>query len=93
MRAATAASSAPSWVRTDERPLTTHCGRICIGWRKINLSKVVAGRSVGVREVADQVWLVSFMDYDLGFFDKEEGCVEPAINSFGPESVLTMSPE
>ena len=30
---------------------------------------------VGVREVADRIWLVSFMDYDLGFFDEECGRV------------------
>jgi putative transposase len=45
------------------------------------------------REVADQVWLVSFMDFDLGFFDHEQGRVEPALNLFAPEKVLTMSPE
>jgi hypothetical protein len=39
------------------------------------------------------VGLVSFMDYDLGFFDKEKGRVEPAPNPFGPDKVLTMSPE
>jgi len=66
----------------------THCGRIRISRRKINLSKMFAGQSVGIREVADQVWLVSFRDYDLGFFR-----VEPAPNPFGPETVLTMSPE
>jgi hypothetical protein len=48
---------------------------------------------VGIREVADQIWLVSFMDYDLGFFDNEQGRVEPANNPFAPEKVLTMSPE
>ena len=48
---------------------------------------------VGIREVADQVWLVSFMDFDLGSFDHEQGRVEPALNLFAPEKVLTMSPE
>ncbi len=55
----------------------TQCGRICIGKRKINFSTVFAGQDVGIREVADQIWLVSFMNYDLGFFDEEEGRVEP----------------
>jgi len=27
---------------------------------------------MGIREVADEVWLVSFMDYGLGFFDQEK---------------------
>ena len=71
----------------------TRCGRLCLGRRKINLSNVFAGQMVGIREVADQVWLVSFMDYDLGFFDQEQGRVEPALNPFAPEKVLTMSPE
>ena len=71
----------------------TRCARICIGKRKINLSTVFAGQSVGIREVADQIWLVSFMHYDLGFFDQEEGRVEPGPNPFAPEKVLTMSPE
>jgi len=54
---------------------------------------VFAGQIVGIREVADEIWLVSFMDYDLGFFDREKGRVEPALNPFGPDKVLTMSPE
>lgn len=63
----------------------TQCGRICIGKRKINLSTVFAGEHVGIREVDDKIWLVSFMDYDLGFFDEEEGRVEPGANPFVPE--------
>jgi putative transposase len=35
---------------------------------KVNLSTVIAGQLVGIREVEGQVWLVSFLDYDLGFF-------------------------
>jgi putative transposase len=47
---------------------------------------------VGIREVDEQVWLVSFMHYDLGFFDQDEGRVEPAPNPFAPQTLLTMSP-
>jgi putative transposase len=61
--------------------------------RQFTLSRVFAGQIVGIREVDDQVWLVSFLNYDLGFFDREEGRVEPAPNPFVPEKVLTMSPE
>jgi transposase InsO family protein len=68
----------------------THCGRICIGKRKINLSRVFAGQLVGIREVSDQIWLVSFMDFDLGFFDQDEGRIEPAANPFLPK-LLPMS--
>jgi putative transposase len=64
-----------------------------IGKRKINLSQVFAGQTVGIREVDDQIWLVSFLDYDLSFFDMEEGRVDPAPNPFAPGKVLTMCPE
>jgi hypothetical protein len=36
---------------------------------QINLSAVFAGQSVGIKQVIDQIWVVSFMDYDLGYFD------------------------
>jgi len=32
------------------------------------------------------------MDFDLGFFDQEEGRVELAPNPFEPTNVLTISP-
>ncbi len=76
----------------DRTARVTRCGRICFGRRKINLSTVFAGQMVGIREVDNQIWLVSFMDYDLGFFDKDEGRIEPAPNPFAPEKVLTLSP-
>ena len=40
-----------------------------------------------------EIWLVSFLDFVLGFFDREEGRVEPAPKPFMSEKVLTMSPE
>jgi putative transposase len=75
-----------------DRTLTvTTCGRICMGRRKINLSIVFAGQNVGDREVADKIWLVSFMNYDLGFFDQECGRVTSAENPFEAK-VLPMCP-
>jgi len=49
---------------------------------------------VGIREINDGIWLVSFMDYDLGYFDEESINFEPVENPFGPqgEKVLPMSP-
>ena len=43
-------------------------------------------------QVGERVWLVSFMPYDLGYFDDETIRVEPIENPFGPK-VLPMSPE
>jgi len=70
----------------------THCGRICYKSRKINLSQVFAGQDVGVKQVSDRIWLVTFMDYDLGYFDDETCRLEPLENPFGPK-VLPMSSE
>ena len=75
-----------------DRTITvTECGRICIGRRKINLSQVFAGQDVGVKEVEEKIWLVTFMHYDLGFFDHQTGRIECAPNPFGAK-VLPMSP-
>ena len=75
----------------DRTVTVTHCGRICLGKRKINLSTVFAGQNVGIKEVSDKIWLVSFMQYDLGFFDHETCRLEPVDNPFEPK-VLPMSP-
>jgi len=39
---------------------------------------------VGIKEVHDDIWLVSFMDYDLGYFDLDTRMLEPLDNPFGP---------
>ena len=83
----------PDYPFHDRIVKVTQCGRICIGRRKINLSRPFAGQYVGIREVADDVWLVSFMDYDIGFFDNTENKVEPVgHNPFAPK-LLPMSSE
>ena len=76
----------------DHAHIVTRCGRICFGRRKINLSTVFAGQTVGVKEVSDRIWLVSFMHYDLGYFDHESCRLESAENPFGAK-VLPMSSE
>ena len=66
---------------------------ICIGRRKINFSRVFAGQYVGVTEVDNDIWLVSFIDYDLGFFDKDVIQVESAGENPFARMVLPISPE
>src|SRR5207244_1516457 len=61
----------------DRTATVTTCGRICFNRQKINLSVVFAGQNVGIKQVSDQIWLVSFMHYDLGYFDHETGRLEP----------------
>ena len=70
----------------------TRCGRICWHRHKINVSVVFAGQNVGVRQVSDRIWLVSFMDYDLGYFDDETCRLEPIENPFAAK-VLPIAPE
>ena len=69
----------------DRTVLVTCCGRICIYKKKINLSTSLAGQAVGIKEVDDGIWLVSFMDYDLGYIDLEEKTLQPLNNPFGPK--------
>lgn len=59
--------------------------------KKINLGQVFAGQTVCIKQVEDHIWLVSFVDYDLGYFDDETCRLEPLQNPFGPK-VLPMSP-
>jgi putative transposase len=40
---------------------------------------------VGIREEAYRIWLVSFPNYDPGFFNEDVGRVEPTTNPFLPE--------
>ncbi|TPM46327.1 transposase [Mesorhizobium sp. B2-2-3] len=75
----------------DKAVTVTTCGRICYNRKKINLSLVFAGQIVGIKQVEDHIWLASFMDYDLGYFDDETCRLEPLQNPFGPK-VLPMSP-
>jgi putative transposase len=76
----------------DQTIAVTRCGRICFKGRKVNLSHVFAGQNVGVTQVGDQLWLVTFMQYDLGYFDDETCRLEPIANPFRPK-VLPMPPE
>lgn len=71
-----------------DRTITvTNCGRICLRRKKVNFSRVFAGQDIGVKETDDGIWLVTFMDYDLGFFDLETKKLEPLEYPFAPEVV------
>jgi hypothetical protein len=50
----------------------------------IHSDEYYVGQAVGIKEVHDDIWLVSFMDYDLGYFDLETRELEPLDNPFGP---------
>ncbi len=67
----------------DRDILVTSCGRICLYRKKINISSVLAGQRLGIKEVDEGIWLVSFMHYDLGYFDLEQRTLQPLDNPFG----------
>jgi len=49
-----------------------------------------ARQAVGVKEVDSGIWLVSFMDYDLGYIDLEESSAAPQ-KPFRAKSVTYVS--
>lgn len=68
----------------DRDILVTSCGRICMHRKKVNISTVLAGQRLGIKEVDEGIWLVSFMHYDLGYIDLEQKTLQPLDNPFGP---------
>jgi transposase InsO family protein len=67
----------------DRDILVTACGRICMHRKKINISTALAGQRLGIKEVDDSIWLVSFMRYDLGYIDLEQRTLQTIDNPFG----------
>jgi transposase InsO family protein len=80
----------PHYSFHDKSVVVTNCGRLCLYNQKINLSSSLAGQAVGIKEVDHGIWLVTFMQYDLGYIDLEEKTLQPLENPFGPK-VLPMS--
>lgn len=72
----------------DRDALVTACGRICMHRKRINISTVLASQRVGIKEVDEGIWIVSFMRYDLGYIDLEQKTLQPLDNPFG----LRVSP-
>jgi transposase InsO family protein len=67
----------------DREVVVTHCGRLCMHRKRVNISTVLAGQRLGIKEVDEGIWIVSFMRYDLGFIDLEQKTLQPIDNPFG----------
>ncbi len=52
---------------------------------------LTAGQAVGIEEVDDGIWLVGFMNYDLGDIDLEEKTLQPLNKSLRAKSVTYVS--
>jgi transposase InsO family protein len=74
----------------DREVLVTACGRICMHRKRVNVSTVMAGQKLGIKEVDEGIWIVSFMHYDLGYIDLEQKTLQPIDNPFGTR-LLPMS--
>ena len=81
----------PEYPFHDRTVTVTCCGRICLHRKKVNLSHVFAGQTLGLKEVDENVWLVSFLNYDLGYIDLEERTLQPLDNPFGAIGVTYVS--
>jgi hypothetical protein len=46
------------------------CGRIGIYQKKINISTILTDQRLGIHEVDEGIWLVSFISYGLGFIER-----------------------
>ena len=57
----------------------------------MSLSRAFAGHEVGIKEMEDNIWLVSFLDYDLGYFDDKSYKVEPVGPFWDKKSVKDVS--
>ena len=44
---------------------------------------VLAGQRLGIKEFDEGIWLVSFMDYELGYIDLEHRTLQTLDNPFG----------
>jgi putative transposase len=71
----------------DKTLLISNCGRVCLGRQKIHLSRAFANHSVGLNEVDESIWSVTFMDYELGYFDEESRKFAPKDDPFGIRSI------
>lgn len=67
----------------DKTLMISNCGRICIGERKIHISRAFGNQPVGLKEVDNGIWQVDFMSYTLGFFDEESDKFTPCDDPFG----------
>ena len=78
----------------DRQDLLGHrSGRITTHYSQAELTNLIEAADnvcIGVKEVAEQIWMISFMHYDLGFFDHQSNRVECAPNPFDAK-VLPMS--
>lgn len=82
-------SSEPQYPLHDRVCRVSACGKVIVsGVGKVFLTQALGGELVGLRELCDGRWLVTFGSLDLGLADFESGRFEP---SGSTEKVSPMS--
>ena len=51
--------------------------------KRMDVSTVLAGQRLAIKEVGDSIWLVRFIGHDLGFVDLEQKTLQP-LDAPGP---------
>jgi hypothetical protein len=67
-----------AWCRTEAKSIRTDTEPV---------TRPQANRPIcrlGIKEVDEGIWLVTFIDYDLGYIDLENRNLQPIDNPFGP---------
>jgi hypothetical protein len=82
------AATAHFELRRAGKPIPTNDLWIAALCRQHHLSLLSRGR---IKEVEEGIWLVSFMDYDLGYIDFEEKNSAASRKRFWRESVTHVS--
>ena len=67
----------------DRDVIVARNGTIGLHGRQVIISTVFEGQRLGLREVDTDVWLVSFMHYDLGYIDLEARTLQTIDTPFG----------
>ena len=67
----------------DRDAIVARNGAIGLHGRQVIISTVFEGQRLGLREVDTDVWLVSFMHYDLGYIDLEARTLQTIDTPFG----------
>ncbi len=64
-------------------------GDINYNKKRIYLGIPFVGHNIGIKLIDDDLWKVTFMNYDLGFFDEENHRMQIGANPFLIKSVKT----
>jgi hypothetical protein len=80
----------PHYPFHDKTIVVTHCGRLCLYRKKINLSTCMARPGCGNQGSRPRYLAPQLYGYDLGYVDLEEKTFQPLKNPFGPKGYLCL---